>query len=99
MSDQIKITMSEVSNTAMKMRSLNGQLDDVLKHISNLMNDLGSVWQSEGAETYAIKFKNFANHFVAESETIEEYCKFLDYTAQSYDSVESTITANASNME
>lgn len=99
MSDQIKITMPEVSNTAMKMRSLNVQLDDVLKHITNLINDLSSVWQSEGAETYATKFKTFANHFVVESETIEKYCKFLDYTAQSYDSVESTITANAANME
>lgn len=99
MDDHIKITMSEVSNTANQMRSLNAQLDDVLKNITNMMNDLSSVWQSDGAETLAVKFKTFANHFVVESETIENYCKFLDLTAQSYDSVESTITANASNME
>ncbi|MDO5440652.1 MAG: pore-forming ESAT-6 family protein [Erysipelotrichaceae bacterium] len=99
MSDHIKITMPEVSNTASQMRSLNAQLDDVLKNITNMMNDLSSVWQSEGAETIVAKFKTFANRFVIESETIEDYCKFLDLTVQSYDSLESTITANASNME
>lgn len=99
MSDLIKITMPEVSNTAGQMRNLNGQLDDVLKNITNMMNDLNSVWQSEGAETIATKFKSFANRFVIESETIEDYCKFLDLTAQQYESLESTITANASNME
>lgn len=99
MSDHIKITMPEVSNTASQMRSLNAQLDDVLKNITNMMNDLSSVWQSEGAETIVAKFKTFANRFVIESETIEDYCKFLDLTVQTYDSLESTITANASNME
>lgn len=99
MSDVIKITMPEVINTAGQMRNLNTQLDDVLKNITNMMNDLSGVWQSEGAETIVAKFKTFANRFVIESETIENYCKFLDLTAQSYDSLESTITANASNME
>lgn len=99
MDNQIKITMPEVSNTATQMRSLNAELDDVLKHISNMMNELSSVWDSEGAETIVARFRNFANRFVVESETIEDYCKFLDLTAQTYDSLESTITANASNME
>ena len=99
MDNQIKITMPEVSNTATQMRSLNAELDDVLKHISNMMNELSGVWDSEGAETIVARFRNFANRFVVESETIEDYCKFLDLTAQTYDSLESTITANASNME
>lgn len=99
MDNNIKITMPEVSSSAMRMRGLNSELDDVLKHISNMMNELSGVWDSEGAETIVAKFKNFANRFVVESETIEEYCKFLDLTVQSYDSLESTITANATNME
>lgn len=99
MDNHIKITMPEVSSSATRMRGLNGELDDVLKHISNMMNELSSVWDSEGAETIVSRFRNFANRFVVESETIEEYCKFLDLTVQSYDSLESTITANASNME
>lgn len=99
MDNQIKITMPEVSASASRMRTLNAELDDVLKHITNMMNDLSSVWDSEGAETIVARFRNFANRFVVESETVEDYCKFLDLTAQSYDSLESTITANASNME
>lgn len=99
MDNNIKITSVEVSNTASQMRNLNAQLDDVLKNISNMMNDLSSVWESTGAETIISKFRTFANRFVSESETIENYCKFLDLTVQSYDSLESTITANASNFK
>lgn len=97
--DNINITLTEVEETASNMRSLNNQLDDVLTSITNMMNDLNSAWQSDGAEAITERFRKFANRFVSESETIEEYCKFLDYTVQTYDSVESTITANASNFE
>ena len=99
MEDQIKITASEIANAASQMRSLNAQLDETLKHITNMMNDLSSYWQSTGAETIVSKFKYFSNRFIAESETIEQYCKFLDLTVQTYDSLESTITSNASNFE
>ena len=99
MDNNIKITMPEVSNSASQMRSLNAQLDDTLKSITNLMNELSSVWDSQGAETIIARFKKFANRFVIENEAIEDYCKFLDLTVQSYDSLESTITANASSFE
>lgn len=99
MDNQIKITMPEVSNTAASMRNLNAQIDDTLKHITNMMNELSSVWESSGAEAIIARFKKFANRFILENETIEDYCKFLDLTVQSYDSLESTITANASNFE
>lgn len=97
--DNIKITMPEVSNTSAAIRNFNVQLDDILSSCLQAMNELSSIWQSEGAETIIDRFKKFSNRFTLESDTIEEYCKFLDLTAQSYDSVESTITSNASSFE
>ena len=97
--DNIKITMSEVQNTSSAIRTYNVQLDDILSSCLSTMNELSSVWQSEGAETIVDRFKKFSSRFTLESDTIEEYCKFLDLTAQSYDSIESTITSNASSFE
>lgn len=97
--DNIKITMPEVSNTAASIRSLSTQLDEILSSCLNSMNELSSIWLSEGADTIIERFKKFSNRFTLESDTIEEYCKFLDLTAQSYDSIESTITSNASSFE
>ena len=99
MDNQIKITMSDVSATSANIRSLNAQMDETLNSISHEMNELNSIWQSDGANQIIAKFRTFANRFINESETIEEYCKFLDLTVNTYGSLESTITGNANNFE
>ena len=96
--DQIKITMSEVAAITSQIRQYNNNLSDTLSYVSKTMNELNSAWLSEGAETILDRFNRFATRFVDESETIETYAKFLDYAVSSYDSLESTITANASNF-
>ena len=96
MSDQIRITMPEVSASAAQIRALNTALDDVLNSITTIMNEVNSAWESAGAREISARFKSFSAKFVKESETIESYCKFLDYTVASYDSLENTITQNAS---
>ena len=98
MDNQIKITMSDVSATSANMRSLNAQLDETLNNISHEMNELNNVWQSDGANQIVSRFKTFASRFVSESQTTEDYCKFLDLTVNTYGSLESTISGNANNF-
>ena len=42
--------------------------------------------------------QEFSGKFIDESEVIESYARFLDSTVNDYDSLESTIVANASNF-
>ena len=44
------------------------------------------------------RFHRFSGKFIDESEVIESYARFLDSTVNDYDSLESTIVANASNF-
>lgn len=97
--NEIKITLNDVSTAATSIRMLNASLDDTLNEISRSMNELSAVWRGNAGETIVNNFHKFANKFIDESETIEEYAKFLDYTVSSYDSLESTLSANASNFE
>ena len=97
--EDIRITLPEVSNCAANLRNINAGLDEVLSTINRHMMDLSSVWKGTAGETIVERFQKFSARFIDESETIEEYAKFLDYTVSSYDSLESTITANASNFE
>lgn len=99
MEDKIKITMPEVANSCSQIRNINSNLDEVLNNITNNMNSLSAYWEANSSSTIVAKFKNFANRFVKESETIEEYCKFLDLTVQTYGSLENTITSNAETFE
>ena len=97
--EDIRITLPEVSNAAASLRNINTNLDEVLSNVSKMMLDLNVVWKGTAGETIVTRFQKFANRFIDESETIEEYAKFLDYTVSSYDSLESTITSNATNFE
>lgn len=81
----IKITLPEVNQVAEQIRLYNVQLDDILSNCLSSMNELSSIWQSEGAETLIERFKKFSSRFTLESDTIEEYCKFLNLTASSYE--------------
>ena len=97
--DNILITLPEVSATASRLRQINAELDETLASVSRLMNDLSSVWISEGAEMLRGRFQQFSKRFAEESETITSYADYLDFAVTTYDSLESTITANASYFE
>ncbi|MDO4197717.1 MAG: pore-forming ESAT-6 family protein [Erysipelotrichaceae bacterium] len=97
--NSIRITLHEVSNIASEIRNCNGNMDATLSTVTRLMNELNSVWQSEGQETLLARFQRFSSVFNDESEIIESYARFLDDTVSSYDSLESTIVANAANFD
>ena len=97
--DQINITLQEVSNTAGQIRTYNARLDEILSSVNRMMNELNSIWRSEGQETLLSAFQKFSTRFIDESEVINSYADFLDNTVSDYDSLESTIVANASNFE
>lgn len=97
--NEIKITLPEVAQTAVQIRTYNASLDEILAHVSKMMNELNSIWLSEGEEMLLGRFQRFATKFVDESEVIESYARFLDNTVSDYDSLESSIVANASNFD
>lgn len=97
--DELKISLSDVSSTATQIRNYNSKLDETLSYVNKIMNELNSIWYSEGEETLLGRFQRFSQKFLNESEIIENYARFLDETVSSYDSLESTIVANASNFE
>lgn len=95
----IRISLPEVSNIASEIRAMNNQMDEKLSYAKRLMNELNSVWLSNGQETLLQRFNKFSSRFIEESQIIESYAQFLDDTVSQYDTLESTFVANASNFE
>ena len=91
----IQISLAEVSDTAAKLRSTNQLMYDDLTAIT-LLN---GTWVSDGGEEIRNRFQLFANRFEKYHVLIDAYAKFLDTTVSSYDSLESTITGNASGIQ
>ena len=81
------------------MRSLNMLMDEELNAMKSEMNRLDSSWISDGSLEIRNKFNLFSSRFEKQKETINQYAKFLDLAVSSYDTLETTITSNASGMQ
>lgn len=95
----IQISLQEVQDTANQLRSLNMLMDVELNAMKSEMNRLDSSWISDGSLEIRNKFNLFSSRFEKQKETINQYAKFLDLAVSSYDTLETTITSNASGMQ
>ena len=95
----IHISLQEVQDTANQLRSLNMLMDEELNAMKSEMNRLDSSWISGGSLEIRNKFNLFSSRFEKQKETINQYAKFLDLAVSSYDTLETTITSNASGMQ
>ena len=55
--DELRISLAEVSSTASQIRTYNANLDDTLSYVNKIMNDLNSIWLSDGEETLLARFQ------------------------------------------
>lgn len=95
----IRISLQEVNDTAMRIRALNTLMYEQLQEMYQEMNVLNGTWISDGSQEIRHRFQLFSNRFEKQKETIDQYAKFLDLTVSTYDTLESTITSNASSMQ
>ena len=95
----IQISLQEVQDTANQLCSLNMLMDEELNAMKSEMNRLDSSWISDGSLEIRNKFNLFSSRFEKQKETINQYAKFLDLAVSSYDTLETTITSNASGMQ
>ena len=95
----INISLAEVADTAARLRTLGSSMYDELCSMKKEMDSLSSTWISEGSQEIRSRFGMFANRFDRQKTVIDEYARFLELTVSSYDTLESTISSNASGMQ
>ncbi len=96
--DEIKVQLSVLSDAAAALRTRNAALYDLCQQMKKHMNDLSSIWMSDGSEMIRMKFMAFSSQFDICREVIEQYAAFLDRAVSMYDNTESAITTNASSF-
>ena len=95
MADSIKISTQVLVDTAKKVRDINNVLDEKLAECNKEMNNLESTWKSDAASEIRAKMNALKPRFAEMKSVVESYAKFLDTTAQSYESTETAILTNA----
>lgn len=92
----IQISLTEVSQTAKTIRTLNNSLEAKLNDIKTQMNNLSSTWQSDASSSIRTNFNNMANkQFPTYKKIIEAYAAFLDGTVGAYNAAEEANKKNA----
>ncbi len=95
----INISLAEVSETASKMRNLNMMMYEDLEMMKKDMNSLDVSWISDGSNEIRNRFNLLSSKFDEYKNVIDSYVNFLELTVSSYDSLETTITNNASGIQ
>ena len=93
--EKVKISLQEVNDIANKIKLLNNNMYEILLKTKDKMNELNSIWISDGSDAIRLKFNNLSNRFETQREVIDSYSNFLTHTVNSYDTLESTIVFNA----
>jgi len=96
---ELKISLAQVSECANTIRSCNNLMYESLNRMKKEMNGTNVNWLSDGGDTIRNRFNAFASRFDIQKEAIDSYARFLDQTVESYDTLETTITSNASGMQ
>ncbi len=99
MADSIKISTQVLVETAGKVRTINSAMDEKLANINKAMNDLEATWKSDGASSIRSAMNALKPRFEEYKSIVESYAKFLDQTAQSYESTESAVETNANQFK
>ena len=97
--ENIRISWNEVRQLASEMREVNQEMIDTLEVTHRKMQSLATIWDSKGSMMIRERFEHFTGRFIEEKAIIDEYVQFLDRTATSYESLETTISQNVSNFE
>ncbi len=95
----ITISLQEVSDAANQLRNLNALMEEELQAMKRDMNLLDGTWISDGSQEIRNRFNLFSTRFEKQKATIDQYVRFLELTVSSYDTLETTITSNASTMQ
>ena len=98
MMSSINISLNEVNDLSNEIKRINTNILDILNYAKQEMMSLSNDWQSSGSEMIRNRFQYFSNKFIEQKDVIDSYARFLDYTVASYDSLETTITKNASSI-
>ncbi len=95
----IQISTQVLLDTSEKVRSINRTLDLRLADINKAMNDIEVQHNSSSGREIRSNMNAMKPRFDQYNGVVESYCKFLVDTAQKVESVEQTLTTNASQFK
>ena len=82
--EQIKISIPEIAKQASELRTIENKLDDTLTYVSKQMNELNSVWFSEGEIMLLEDYQRQLTKYLSFIEVLDSYIKYLERIVSCY---------------
>ncbi len=95
----IRVQPRELSNESQKIKGEKGNFDSSYSDIHSQAKNLTSTsFGGEDAEQFMAQVELFKKDFEQMSNILEQYYKFLDKSAQAYDTAQKDVVSKASNL-
>lgn len=95
MAGSIEIQSQVLRDTAGEVRTCNNTMDSKLADINAAMNALEATWKSDAATDIRAAMNALKPRFEQYKAVLESYAKFLDTTAQNYETTEGSVQNTA----
>lgn len=95
---EFKVTPQVLRSTASNIKSINGNIQGVMRDIETEMKNMKRRWESEAANAFISKFSGLKDNFEAYYKVIDSYTNFLESTAKAYEDADDAINKGTSNL-
>lgn len=83
----IKVNSNVMRDKANSLKSISNSINTFTEEMTNEINRLRGSWEGQAAETTVRKFNELKDDFQERYDTIIQYAKFLETTAENWDRV------------
>lgn len=91
----IKVNSKVMREKATSFLSISSSVEKMLGEITTEIDGLKKSWEGTASETYALKYKKFAEGFDEICKSIKDYGEFLNLAAERYEEREKANTQKA----
>lgn len=88
---EIKVTYARLKETADVIAASKSEYMGIMSEIKSIMETLRGKWESEAAERFREQFLKLDVNFEKYAEQLNEYCQYLNITAEEYATVDNKV--------
>ena len=93
-----KVDYQGLRNASSKISTSANNVDRILKEALQEMQTITNSWESDASAQTLAKFQNLSKNFENFYQLLQDYSRFLEQTAQTYEAADRAIKAKADEL-
>lgn len=96
---EIKVSSDVLRNASQNLTTYGTQFTALMGEIKSGMQRMKNEWQGDAADEFINKFNSLDRTFDTYTRVINEYAKFLENAAEQYETADTSVQNDTSNLQ